>query len=303
MEVKINREIRDVKERVLMGFTFRQAAFLALGLSIAAALFLLLRSVIDMTTLTVLCAIAGMPVILIGFADHQHMSGTDLVLEFIQSYFLMKHETQHVPKNMYRDMLTYIRENSPESIKKRKKTAGKKIIAAVCLASALMLVIFSLNAKIRQDEIREYAHESYLRMRESTDLDFYSDRQAAKALSLISEMREKMSEESTKEGIDEIYESFEISLESIDTKAGEMSEIYTQLWLDEKTGKDQFLVSQINQGAKEIASSRFESELRSNVFLSDKRIRQAIYESTGKTENRDTMAEYAKEESGENIEE
>lgn len=74
MEVKINREIREYKETVFWGMTFRQFIFAGLACIIAIGVYFLLRSRIGTEPLSWLCMLAATPCIAFGFCRVNDMS-------------------------------------------------------------------------------------------------------------------------------------------------------------------------------------------------------------------------------------
>lgn len=83
MEIKVNREIRDHSESLLLGLSLRQLVFSALAILVAVFVYFLLRNMFSIETLSWLCILCAAPFAALGFIKFNGMNATQLILVII----------------------------------------------------------------------------------------------------------------------------------------------------------------------------------------------------------------------------
>lgn len=92
MEVKINKEIRNYTESIYFGLSLRQFICSIFSIIVAVILYFCLRDSFGIETLSWVCILGAAPFACIGFIRYQGMTAEQLLLEWIQSEFiLVKH--------------------------------------------------------------------------------------------------------------------------------------------------------------------------------------------------------------------
>ncbi len=84
MEIKVNREIRDHSESLLLGLSLRQLIFSALAILVAIFLYFLLRGTLSLETLSWLCILCAAPFAAMGFVKFNGMNATQLIVVIIK---------------------------------------------------------------------------------------------------------------------------------------------------------------------------------------------------------------------------
>lgn len=84
MEIKVNREIRDHSESLLLGLSLRQLVFSALAILVAVFVYFLLRGTLSLETLSWLCILCAAPFAALGFVRFNGMNATQLIAVVIR---------------------------------------------------------------------------------------------------------------------------------------------------------------------------------------------------------------------------
>ncbi len=84
MEIKVNREIRDHSESLLLVLSLRQLIFSALAILVAVFVYFLLRSTLSLETLSWLCILCAAPFAALGFVKFNGMNATQLVVVIVK---------------------------------------------------------------------------------------------------------------------------------------------------------------------------------------------------------------------------
>ena len=101
-DVKINKEIRDYKEKIVLGiFDLRQAICMGAGIVLAVIMYNILPMPMS-TWKLVLCAIPVAPCAMIGFFHYNKMPGEELLLNIIR-YYTRPKRFPSVPENSIYD--------------------------------------------------------------------------------------------------------------------------------------------------------------------------------------------------------
>ena len=80
MEIKINKEITDYKEKIFFGLTIRQFIFSLVAVGIAVLLYFLLKPVIGVEAVSWVCILGAAPFAAMGFFTYHQMTAEQFVL-------------------------------------------------------------------------------------------------------------------------------------------------------------------------------------------------------------------------------
>ena len=84
MEIKVNREIRDHSESLILGLSLRQLIFSALASMVAIGVYFLLRDTFTLETLSWLCILCAAPFAALGFVKFNGLNATQLIVVIVQ---------------------------------------------------------------------------------------------------------------------------------------------------------------------------------------------------------------------------
>lgn len=117
-EIKINKEIRDYTESILLGLSLRQTIFSIL----ACGLYFLFKERFGTEVTSWLCMLGAAPFAALGFIKFQGMYTEDIVKMAISSFVLSTRNLINVPFNLYYEILEpFINQSRKESIVHDKK--------------------------------------------------------------------------------------------------------------------------------------------------------------------------------------
>ena len=121
-EIKINKEIRDYTESILLGLSLRQTIFSILACAVACGLYFLFKERLGTEFTSWLCMLGAAPFAAFGFIRFQGMYTEDIVSMAISSIALSTRNLINVPFNLYYEILeSFINQSRKESIVYDKK--------------------------------------------------------------------------------------------------------------------------------------------------------------------------------------
>ena len=123
MQIKINREIQDYKESMFMGLSMRQCVYSVLAMVAAVALYILLRPICSVETLSWVCILGAFPFVRLGFVNYNKMPAEELLKVWIRSKFLTPKKLKYIPNNYY---FAAVEDGIIANRKEAKKRFGKK---------------------------------------------------------------------------------------------------------------------------------------------------------------------------------
>lgn len=126
MEIKVNKEIKNYKESIFFGLSFRQFLCSALALGAAVGVYFGLRNVLDKETVSWLCIVCAAPVAVTGFFQYNGLNFEKFVWAVIKSEFLLSGVRLYKSRNIYNELLEEVKQND-RTEKKHKKSAKRKI--------------------------------------------------------------------------------------------------------------------------------------------------------------------------------
>lgn len=104
-EIKINKEIRDYTESILLGLSLRQTVFSILACVIACGLYFLFKERLGTEVTSWLCMLGAALFAAFGFIRFQGMYTEDIVKMAISSFSLSTRNLINVPFNLYYEIL------------------------------------------------------------------------------------------------------------------------------------------------------------------------------------------------------
>ena len=99
MEIKVNKEIRNYKEHIFMGLSFRQFFFSILACGISIILYFVLKPYFSMETLSWIIVLASFPFAVLGFVKYNGMNFEELIFVWVKTEIIQPHKlTYFKPK-------------------------------------------------------------------------------------------------------------------------------------------------------------------------------------------------------------
>lgn len=126
MEIKVNKEIKNYKESIFFGLSFRQFLCSALALGAAVGVYFALSNVLDKETVSWLCIVCAAPIAVTGFFQYNGLNFEKFVWAVIKSEFLLSGVRLYKSRNIYNELLEEVKQND-RTEKKHKKSAKRKI--------------------------------------------------------------------------------------------------------------------------------------------------------------------------------
>lgn len=126
MEVKINKEIRNYTESIVLGLSLRQCFFSILACSIAVLLYFVFIDKLGLEITSWLCIVGAAPFAALGFIRYQGMNAEQILIAAIKSVILSHRKLDYQPVNIYYQILKpvfekNIKEDSTRYDKKLRK--------------------------------------------------------------------------------------------------------------------------------------------------------------------------------------
>lgn len=126
MEVKINKEIRNYTESIVLGLSLRQCFFSILACSIAVLLYFVFIDKLGLEITSWLCIVGAAPFAALGFIRYQGMNAEQILVAAIKSVILSHRKLDYQPVNIYYQILKpvfekNIKEDSARYDKKLRK--------------------------------------------------------------------------------------------------------------------------------------------------------------------------------------
>ena len=105
MEVKINKEIRNYTESIVLGLSLRQCFFSILACSIAVLLYFVFIDKLGLEITSWLCIVGAAPFAALGFIRYQGMNAEQILVAAIKSVILSHRKLDYQPVNIYYQIL------------------------------------------------------------------------------------------------------------------------------------------------------------------------------------------------------
>lgn len=126
MEVKINKEIRNYTESIVLGLTLRQCFFSVLACFVAVIVYFLFIDVLGLEVTSWLCIVVAIPFAALGFVSYQGMNFEKILINAWRSFLMSHRQLVFRPYNLYYEILKdYIENQRKESINPNDKKLRK----------------------------------------------------------------------------------------------------------------------------------------------------------------------------------
>ena len=126
MEIKINKEIRNYTESIVLGLTLRQCFFSILACIVAVIVYFIFIDVLGLEVTSWLCIVVAIPFAALGFVSYQGMNFERILINVWRSFLMSHRQLVFRPYNLYYEILKdYIENQRKESINPNDKKLRK----------------------------------------------------------------------------------------------------------------------------------------------------------------------------------
>ena len=126
MQIKVNKEIRDYTESIVLGLSAREFIFSALACVIAVGSYFLFINSLGTELTTWICMLSAIPFATLGFITFQHMNAEQIVITALRSFLLSKKHLIDQPFNLYEEIFKeYFNQKKKEALGKNDKKLFK----------------------------------------------------------------------------------------------------------------------------------------------------------------------------------
>ena len=139
MEVKINKDIREIQETIFFGLSMRQFIFSVLACIVAVILYFLLKGHLGIETLSWVCILGAVPFAVLGFVKFNGMTAEQFIWSWLKSKFILpahfcfKAENYYsnefkptINKHLRKDFIKGKKEPKPKKINEKKSKAKEE---------------------------------------------------------------------------------------------------------------------------------------------------------------------------------
>ena len=126
MEIKINKEIRNYTESIVLGLTLRQCFFSILACIVAVIVYFIFIDVLGLEVTRWLCIVVAIPFAALGFVSYQGMNFERILINVWRSFLMSHRKLTFKPYNLYYEILKdYIENQRKESMYSNDKKLRK----------------------------------------------------------------------------------------------------------------------------------------------------------------------------------
>jgi len=105
MEIRINKEIRDYQESVVLGLSARQLVFSAAAVVAAVIVYFALKDVLGTETVSWVCILCAFPLAAAGFVKYQGMTFWQFLCAYVMTRFMLPYEIARQDTNQLAGLL------------------------------------------------------------------------------------------------------------------------------------------------------------------------------------------------------
>lgn len=278
LEVKINKEIQDVKEKVFFGLTLKQAIYSALACGASVAVFFSLRDSLETETLTLLCMLVAAPFAFLGFATIQGMSAEKFLLELIKSYIVSPKEVGNIPSNSIVSMIENYESNTEESKIKRTKELKTKSLKLLGAVACVMLICLGINIYKTYNPAYVPVSTVYTELSDKYPSEYYREDEWVRVNYVLQEFNDALGNITSKDGIANLVAIYDYRLSLIKTN-GQMSaeEFKNQYAYNYSVNDSTELKLLLDEIAKGIAEAKTQQEVADAYSIGIQEMDSAIY--------------------------
>ena len=128
MVIKVNKEIKNYKESIFFGLSFRQFLCSALALGAAVGVYFGMSRILDKETVSWLCIVCAVPIAVTGFFQYNGLNFEKFVWTVIKSEVLFSGVRLFKSRNIYHELLEEVKHNDRATKKKSKPNRRERKI-------------------------------------------------------------------------------------------------------------------------------------------------------------------------------
>lgn len=126
MEIKVNKEIKNYKESVFFGLSFRQFLCSVLAVGAAVGVYFGLSKFLDKETVSWLCIVCAAPVAVTGFFQYNGLNFERFIWAMIKSEILCSGIRLYKSRNYLYELLEEVKIDDRIAKKKTKKSRRER---------------------------------------------------------------------------------------------------------------------------------------------------------------------------------
>lgn len=126
MEIKVNKEIKNYKESVFFGLSFRQFLCSVLAVGAAVGVYFGLSKFLDKETVSWLCIVCAAPVAVTGFFQYNGLNFERFIWAVIKSEILCLGVRLYKSRNYLYELLEEVKTDDRIAKKKSKKSRRER---------------------------------------------------------------------------------------------------------------------------------------------------------------------------------
>lgn len=246
-EAKINKEIKEIKERVVFSLSLRQLIFSAIAIVVAVGAYFLFRDYLDMEILTWTIIILAAPFAILGFVTFQGMPAEKIALELIQSYLINKKTIENKPRNTYKLMISVMDDDTDQARKQRKKKAVKNSVIVVIITVVLITMLVVLAQLSSERTLQNHISSTIAELTESYDSSYYPPDQWKSLKPILTDMKSEISIQKDIDSVESCKKRYIKKLNQIKTFGQIEADNFESFYGDNKTIQAHSELSKIYQ--------------------------------------------------------
>lgn len=122
MDIKINREIRDYSEKMILGLSLREAIFCGAAVIASGSIYFALKDAMHIEILSWICVAGALPFVFLGFFKYHELAAEKIAYRIIL-HILQPRYLTYTSTSIFSEAEKEIRKNE---IKNAKKRIGRK---------------------------------------------------------------------------------------------------------------------------------------------------------------------------------
>ena len=126
MEIKVNKEIKNYKESVFFGLSFRQFLCSVLAVGAAVGVYFGLSKFLDKETVSWLCIVCAVPVAVTGFFQYNGLNFERFIWAVIKSEILCSGVRLYKSRNYLYELLEEVKTDDRIAKQKSKKSRRER---------------------------------------------------------------------------------------------------------------------------------------------------------------------------------
>lgn len=217
MEIKVNEEIRNIKETFILGLSMRQTIWSLMALLAGVGVYFLVKDTLSLEFAISLSMLAATPFACLGFVTIQGMTFEKIFIELINSYIVNPFELYNTPKNNFAIWKHEEEYNSPEAIKERNRKKTKKIsviVSIIVLFTASCVVVSAIGNNIAFQKHKETEYDSLI---SNYDKTLYESQSLIELNSLMDNCYQDLDSIETEKELNTLLRTYKNKFNSIPT--------------------------------------------------------------------------------------